>query len=151
MCVSIYKYIYIFIYLFVSLRRDPAPAPLNLRDCSRRPVDKFTGNTGPSRGTGYYLAVTPVWCPADLRTVFVRNRSFIPGVETPSASLAEAMDTLWHRIDSTFQWENKILDRCGATNTPHTDSSVRSVTFGYLYIIYMCVYIYIYVYIYMFI
>ena len=100
---SNYKYIYTFIYLFVSLRRDPAPAPLNLRDCSRRPVDKFTGNTGPSRGTGYYLAVTRVWCPADLRTVFVRNRSFIPGVETPSASLAEAMDTLWHRIDSTFQ------------------------------------------------
>ena len=100
---SNYKYIYTFISLFVSLRRDPAPAPLNLRDCSRRPVDKFTGNTGPSRGTGYYLAVTRVWCPADLRTVFVRNRSFIPGVETPSASLAEAMDTLWHRIDSTFQ------------------------------------------------
>ena len=71
MCVYLYInininiYIYIFIYLFVSLRRDPAPAPLNLRDCSRRPVDKFTGNTGPSRGTGYYLAVTRVWCPAD--------------------------------------------------------------------------------------
>ena len=157
MCVPTYIYIiYMFIYLFIYeeiLHQRHATLEI-AADVQLTNSQETQAPAISSRGTGHYLAVTRAWCPADLRTMFVRNRFFIPDVETPSASSAEAMDTLWHRIDSIFQWENKILDRCGATNTPHTDSSVRSDTSEYLYI-YIHIYIYInicvYIYIYLFI
>ena len=58
-----------------------------------------------------YMAVTRAWCPEDLRNLVVRNGAFTADVETRPASLAEAMDSLRQRIDSTFQCENKILDQ----------------------------------------
>ena len=138
-------YICLFIYLFVFYEEILHQRHATLEIAADVQLTNSQETQAPaisSRGTGHYLAVTRAWCPADLRTMFVRNRFFIPDVETPSASSAEAMDTLWQRIDSIFQWENKILDWCGATNTPHTDSSVRSDTSEYLYIyMFICIYI----------
>ena len=73
-----------------------------------------------------YLAVTRAWCPADLRTLVVRNRSFTPDIETRPASLAEAMDTLRQRVDSTFQWENKILDQSWLVKRAAAQAARRS-------------------------
>ena len=74
-----------------------------------------------------YLAVTRAWCPADLQMLDVRNRSFTPDVETRPASLAEAMDTLRQRIDSTFQWENKILDQTWLLKRAAAQAAGRTV------------------------
>ena len=74
-----------------------------------------------------YLAVTRAWCPADLQMLVVRNRSFTPDVETRPASLAEAMDTLRQRIDSTFQWENKILDQTWLVKRAAAQAAGRTV------------------------
>ena len=74
-----------------------------------------------------YLAVTRAWCPADLQMLVVRNRSFTPDVETRPASLAEAMDTLRQRIDSTFQWESKILDQSWLLKRAAAQAAGRAV------------------------
>ena len=74
-----------------------------------------------------YLAVTRVWLPADLRTLVVRSRSFTRDEETRPASLAEAMDTLRQRIDSTFQWENKILDQTWLLKRAAAQAAGRTV------------------------